>query len=73
MLKQGGAAQSSGFKGGRSPSIEPAGTTTEEELEAIMKGKQALLEKLQLQEDDPLKKLLSNHDSIVKKHQAGAK
>ena len=32
----------------------------EEDLEKILKNKQALLEKLQLDDDDPLKKLMSN-------------
>jgi flagellar biosynthesis/type III secretory pathway chaperone len=34
--------------------------TMEEDLEKILKNKQALLEKLQLDDDDPLKKLMSN-------------
>jgi hypothetical protein len=40
----------------------------EEDFEKILKNKQALLEKLQLEDDDPLKKLLSNQDLIVKQH-----
>ena len=34
----------------------------EEEIEAMLRNKQGLLNKLQLDDNDPLKKLLSNHD-----------
>lgn len=40
----------------------------EEDFEKMLKNKQALLEKLQLDDDDPLKKLMSNQDQIVKQH-----
>ena len=43
----------------------------EEEIEAMLRNKQGLLDKLQLDDNDPLKKLLSNHDQIVKMNQGG--
>lgn len=42
------------------------GIMTEAELEAMLKNKQALLEKVQLDENDPLQKLMNNHDQIIK-------
>ena len=41
----------------------------EDEFDAIMRNKQALLNQLNLDDDDPLKKIMANHDLIVKKHQ----
>ncbi len=45
---------------GPSSILEESGEIREEDFEAVLKNKQALLEKLQLDDDDPLKKLMSN-------------
>jgi hypothetical protein len=66
MLQSSGTG-GAGSRGGK----EAAGVLSEDELETLLRGKQALMDKLQ--EDDPLKKLISNHDQIVKKHQGGTK
>lgn len=47
------------IEGGTNTLLDESGTI-EEDLEKILKNKQALLEKLQLDDDDPLKKLMSN-------------
>lgn len=47
------------------------GNMTEEDIEAMLRHKQSMLDNLNLQDDDPLKKIMSNHDQIVKKHQGG--
>jgi hypothetical protein len=38
---------------------------TDEDIEAMLRNKQAMM---QLDDDDPLKKIMSNHDQIVKTH-----
>jgi len=40
--------------------LDESGTLEEEDYEKILKNKQALLANLQLADDDPLKKLMSN-------------
>ena len=51
--------------------LEESGTIPEEDLDAILRGRQAMLDKMNLEDDDPLKKIMSNHDMIVKKHVGG--
>jgi hypothetical protein len=53
--------------GGADQFLEESGDI-EEDFEKMLKNKQALLVKLQLDDDDPLKKLMSNQDQIVKQH-----
>ena len=59
--------QSFNQKMGGEQFLEESGNI-EEDFEKMLKNKQALLEKLQLDDDDPLKKLMSNQDQIVKQH-----
>ena len=43
------------------------GTLQEEDFDAMLKNKRAMLEKLQLEDDDPLKKIINDQEMIVKK------
>ena len=56
------------IEGGGAGYLDESGTV-EEELEKILKNKQAKLEIQQLDDEDPLKKLVSNFDQINKQHQ----
>ena len=60
--------QKMGMGGGGEGMLDESTANIEEDFERMLKGKQALLEKLQLDDDDPLKKLMSNQDLIVKQH-----